>query len=1039
MALKFRIFGKQFGFGIAETMLSMAMGAILIGGGVSYFGHVSTTTASSSVLQDRTSRVTESLNRTAQNVQVSDPVLYAAPDQLMTASVDGAGNKVMTRWVKASNAYYQQTWSGYTGSYMPDPGLWISTGVPSASAPNGDGTQTTMTLIADMSATGTPIFAYSGATGNVIDTSVAPLTTAAGNTNQVKLVNISLAAATVAPQFYANSTSAAPRNTSAGVSDGTVVAPICPAVSFTAASTPTQPELTWTAVPGATSYVIYRNATVAATPADPTTTWKDTANPAGVTDSTTYRVLAKAADGTTSDSCRPLVWRPQIGQPVLKASTVVPSVAAAAGWTGSPLTGPRISLAWDAVTGTSGYELLYREVNVANGAPIGTGAFTNVQVALGQLSYNFDTGGWGRRYEWYLRANARSGQSSESRSIQFLTHPAAPVSSSITAAYADNVNGTNTLTWPAVSTAVRYEVWRYNAGNSGAATLAGSTTSLTFTDTVPYGTNYTYYVVAVNSGPRGTDAAGADVTADRASPTPESAASSKPVLATQLQYPPIPVMAPMSLAPGSTRDFTGTNHLEWAAAASATGYLAQRYTVGAGTPTCITGACATNSGGTTATSLDDPQAAGTQFLYAVIAYNATGVSKTYSLKATLTQAPPAPPLTVTRAPDLSNDSADFSSSQTIDVNQASADRYCTSSTCTYELDKDGASMGTFNHAQTGSSINWNNMANAQGATLNYTVKAKNAALTNGGWSTTTSKIVLTYPGPFAWGQSLGDANGWGQTRFRVNLVSTDTSGSSTGIQNGYETLWYGASGGATWFDFSRTTASSHEGISSDPNEGLPGGGVPYGAYGGGNANHWTLIASPGTIYRHDVVAHAANGLARGVTTNNFWTPPDVPYTGTTMITCSGNQYSDQNTATWNWPNHHIGTRLIAFNHGVLFGDYSGTSIIGMQWYQGQGPTDTNWTYLNWWDGSPDIPHGPGQGYYYGVNNGERIWNNINGGPNSTILWQSIQAYATFNSGCGPYGGYWWDLYEPTWACYGYVPGQPCYANNPWNRPQWHTF
>jgi hypothetical protein len=335
------------------------------------------------------------------------------------------------------------------------------------------------------------------------------------------------------------------------------------------------------------------------------------------------------------------------------------------------------------------------------------------------------------------------------------------------------------------------------------------------------------------------------------------------------------------------------------------------------------------------------------------------------------------------------------------------------------------------------------MANPQGATIDYRIRSKNAAVTNGGWSDTASAIVNTYPGPFATGQSLGDVNGWGQSRLRVNLVNSDTSGTSTGIQNGYTTLWFGASNGATWFDYSRTTASNQEALHWDPNYGLPGGGTPYGSRGGGGSGNWTLIASPGTLYRHDVVAHAANGLARGVTTGNYWTPPDIPAYGTTMITCSGNQYSNQSTAYWDFPNHYIGARLIAFEKVSRYGSFSGTSVIGMSAYKGQWWTDTSWTYLYWNAPNPNwnsgLANGPGQGYYFGVNNGFRLWNNIDGGPNSTILYQSIQALATFNSGCGPYGGRWYDMWEPTWACYGYVPGQPCQANNPWNRPQWSSY
>lgn len=1047
MALKFKILGKQFGFGIAEAMLSMAVGAAVIGGGVSYFGEVSQTAATSTVLQEKTSRVTDALNRTAQNVQVSDPVLYATPDQLMTASVDGDGNKVMTRWLKSGTAYYQQTWTGYTGSYMPDPGLWIDPSVPAGAAPNGDGKQTTMTLISNIAPTTAAAFSYVGATGNTIDASVAPLTTTAGNTNQIKLVNINLAANTVvssdgAQQFYANSTSAAPRNTAAGVSDGTVVAPICPATSFTAASTPTQPELTWTEVPGAASYIIYRNSAVVATPNATTTTWKDVSNPAGVSDSTTYRVLAQSSSGATSDSCRPAVWRPQIGMPVLINSTVQPADPDPSAWNSTTLTAPRMVFNWNAVTGASGYQLLYREVDPVTGNPLGSGAYTNIVLDASTLSYTWDGAGWGKRYEWYLKADARSGQSSESRHTQILAHPTAPKGTTVKASYLDDTRGTNDLSWTAVSTATRYDVWRYTAGTSGAATLVGSTTGLSIKDTVPYGSNYTYYIASRNSGPRGTDAAGNDVTADRSSPSPESAAAAanKSSKVTQLQYPPIPTVAPMGTAAANTRDYDGTNRIIWNPATSATGYKVGRFAVSNAALTCLTGAdCNINSGGTTATQLDDAAAKGSQYDYAVLAYNATGMSRSFSAKARLTQRPAAQTLTVTRTPDLTNDSSSFTAVQNADGGNTGADLYCTSSTCSYDLLRDGAVVTTTNHSQSGAALAYNNVYNPPGSTMDYRIRAKNAAITNGGYSDTVSTKVDTYPGNFATGQSLGDYWGNQRSRFRVNMVNSDINGSSTGIQNGYTTLWYGASAGATWFEFARSVDSSAEGRSGDPNLGLPDRSWYYGTYQGGGANNWTIIASPGTAYHWDIRAHAPNGLSRNITTEIFWTPPDVPFEGTTIVTCSGNRWTDQNSAYWDWPDHYIGARMIANNHRVLYGNFTGTSYIGFAQYKGGARADTSWQYVNWFDGSPDLNSGPGQGYYYGVTNGFHVWTDINGSLNSTIIEQSMTSLATFGRGCGPYGGRWWDLWEPTDACYGYQPGQPCEANNPWNRPQWRSF
>jgi hypothetical protein len=1050
---------KQRGFGIAETLLGLALGFVAVVSGTQFMSSTLEATSTASVVQNRTSMIAEALNRTSQNIQVADPILYAGYDELMTKSVDGSGATVMTRFVKSGGAYYHQTWTGFTGSYAPAPGLWNAPTTLSAAAPNGDGKQTSTLLASDLvngldlgaEDPAKEIFNYHGSDGALIDVSI-PATSTAGNTGAIKLVDVTLAATTEAPSFFQNQTSAAPRNMSAGVTDGTIVAPVCPVVSFGAASTAAQPILNWTTVPGAASYDIYRNATVAANivvaGGAASGTWKDTANAAAGSDSTTYRVVAKTAAGVASDSCRPAVWRPQIGLPVLVNSTVLPGGVAASGWNGSPLTTPRIVLNWKAVPGASGYQLLYREVNPMTGAQIGSGAYTNIPLDVSVLTYSWDGGGFGKRYEWYLKADARSGQSSESRHIQILTHPSAPATTTVKATYDTQTDGKNVLTWTAASTVSGYDIWRYNAGSTGTAVLRSRTAALSYSDPAPYGSNFTYYIGARNSGPRGTDAAGNDIVEDRSSPSPESAASAanKSDKVTQLQYPPIPTVAPLGAAATNTRDYDNVNRIIWAPAASATGYKVGRFTIGGAALTCLTGTnCNTNSGGTAATQIDDPAGDATQFDYAVVAYNATGMSKAFSAKARLTQRPGPQTLTVTSAPTLSDDTADFQGIQNADAGNPAADKFCTPSTCSYNLILNGTEITWKPHSQSGVPVTFLNWGNAPGSTNKYQFRSKNAAITNNGYSDMPgASVVNTYPGPFATGQSLGDANGWGQTRFRAHLTNTDTSGSSNGIQNGYTTLWFGASSGATWFDYARRTASNKEATSWDANLGLPAPVVKYGSRSGGQSGWWTLVAAPGTLYYHDVIAHAANGLARPVTTGTYWTPPDIPRYGTTMIVCSGNTYSNQTTARNDFPGHFIGARLIAFDKTPLYGDYSGSSIIGMSMYKGQGWwTDTSWTYLEWWRANPNwssgLASGPGQGYYYGVNSGFRLWNNINGGPNSTILYQSIQALATFNAGCGPYGGRWYDMWEPTWACYGYVPGKPCAANNPWNRPQWRAY
>jgi hypothetical protein len=1070
------------------VLAAIGIAALISVGGTIIYVNANNSHQQATALESKKSTISDTMNRTSQAVQVADPILFAKGDELVVQRKDATGNITRTRWVKKGTTLYQQQWSGISNDY-PATTQWIAETTMQGTAPNGDGTQTSTKVLTDV--TQAILYKYF----DKDEVAIQPTGAAVANPLDIRRVDVELQANAIsgkAASSVVNETKVAVRNGDGGFSDGSVGAPTCPAVTFDAASA-AAPKLNWGVIAGVTSYEIRRNdiavTTVTVPAASATGTWTDTAATPGV--AINYQVLGKDATGTLSQSCRTVTWRVQVAAPVLKDATVLPKGTEASAWSTAPdnlLETPRVSLKWSAVPGATGYQILYRLLTSA-GAPT-TPDFqqlTGTTLPATTTSFIWDGCSWGARYEFFVQATSKGAGSSDSRHIQILTHPKTPSNVDVSPAYGTGanktVNGFNNLSWDASVTAARYEVWRYDAGSSGAASLAGTTTGTTFTDTVPYGSTYTYYVAAKNFGPRGTDAAGVDVSAFRSSPNPESSVddtspgavgvsfrdnagaattnasavyrgnatvttsrasvamavdpnSPKPKVVSQLQYPPIPAVTAPSLSGFATRDLDGSNRIVWAAAKSATGYQVRRFTASGSSSKCLTSTACAASGGITATSYTDPAAEGTRFDYGVIAYNATGLSVQVSAGVELIQRPAAPPLNVTAAPSLSTPSASFSSTANADAGQPLADRFCTYDDCKYRVLRNGVVQGSINHLTTGQTINFNDYKNPEGQTLTWTIQAKNGALTNGGWSDTTAKVVNTYPGDFGISNWLGDANGNQEQRFKVDLTNTDTSGSSVAAQQaGHTSTAWGNSVGASTMRM-RRVPGGNEATSWDSSTWLPSPGIPDVTAGPG-ANWWTGWAAPGTTYFHELTATAPNGLQRKKNSNILRTPPDLPIHGTTIITCS-----KPTRTAWAKAGHVQGVRLQDFQYWPRYGGYSRTNVMGLTWWQGQSWATATGTEGNWYPGQAqsDWINGPGYQYYYGQTNGFDITTVGQAGHgNSITIRQSITAWDSFYDGCSWDGARWWDLWEPTYACYGYTPGQPtCTANNPWNRPQWRT-
>lgn len=1092
---------KDAGVGLVDALIGLGLAAIIIGVPVLYFTTVSTTAAGNASIQNQNTAISEALDRTVANIQASDTILHAGPDELVVRSTEveaGQPDKpVVTRWVVNGATLYRQTWIG------------AGTGPTEAAAYNRSTPVTdsavTATVVKDLKLTA-GLFSYTDKDGAGLDVAVpsSPLTETARTspadgktTYDIALVNIALTAGTSVngtgkTGTVEAKTSAAPRSVSGKAVDAAITATDCPAVTVTTDGSG-KPVVTWKTLPGYTSYQISRNsvkaATVGTAAVEAQKTWTDSGFAPSPAEEVQYRVLAlDSAGAVASLACTPKTWAAQIQAPVFKNSAVLPDAAEARDWTDGPdgslaLKKPLIVIRWDAVPGVTGYELKYRELDAATGNPLTTGfAVAAPELSPTATSFTWDEGGWGRSYEWFIKANAGSGkaQSAESARITTLTHPPAPQNVDVAPEYGTDADrltmGVNVITWSGVPNATKYAVWKYNNGSTGAVTLLATVDGSvrTYSDKAPYGTTTTYYVAALNNGPRGNTSGEASSANPEAGVTAATGvmpvsyrapASTGPVFTTatyrgvqaplmqpavstpvdpapkpvsQLQYPPVPDVADVSAAAGQTRDLDGANRIVWAPTLSATGYQVAKFSLG-GAKTCLTDVCGTApSGGTTETSLTDPAAKGTQQDYAVKAVNPTGVSVDFSAKVRLTQRPAAPAMTTVRIPSLQDRTADFTVVQNADAGNTGAERFCTPETCEYQLTKNGLAVATYDHTQSGTQMPFSRADSPDGSTTTFTAKSRNSAITNSGYSDPAVQTVKTYPGAFGVNQWLGDRYGNARERFIVDLVSADVIGSSsTNGTAGKTTVAWGPSAGASSMEMERIPVAN-ERTSTNTSLGLPfPGGVDV-TFGAGS-NLWSGWAAPGATYRHTLVAKAANGLTRTVTTGNIVTPADLPYHAKVIVTCSNDTWSNQTTAKYNHPDHYIGARMIDMNRAPLYGAWGGTSIWGLESRKGQANfTLTNGVWLEKWQGNPNTNAGPGNPYYYGVTSGFDIQNAGFGGPASARLRLTMTALATFNDGCGPYHGTWNQLSEPTWACYGYVPGQPCQTNSPWNRPQWRT-
>lgn len=1134
---------RDAGAGLVDAVIGVGLAAIIVGGPILYFTTMNNAAAGNASTQEQNTAISEALDRAVANIQASDTIKYAAPNELVTASTEveagKADNPVITRWVVNGGKLYQQVWSGDAGVAAYD-----RSSLPTAAA--GTANLDTRVSVENLQLDG-DLFTYTDRDGATLDVKApkAALTENARTnpadgkkTYDIALVNIDLKAGTTSnggkTGVVENKTSAAPRSVS-GKADTATPSAACAAVRVDT-NAAGKPVITWSTLPGYTSYAVFRNATqvgtVTAAASDAQKSFTDATVTPGPVEVINYRVQPRNADGTLGASaCTPKPWSPQIAAPAFKNSAVLPSADEAHEWTDGTdgalgLKKPRIVLKWGAVPGATSYDLKYRELDPATGNPLTT-AFNSAAAGLPAASTTFtwDEGGWGAEYEWYIKANAGAGQgqSAESAHITTLTHPAAPQNVDVTPQYGKGsdrlTKGNNVITWSASATAVEYDIWRYNSGSSGAVTRLATIPAAsprTYTDTVPYGTTWTYYVAAVNDGPRGTASGKASSANPEAGVTAATgtmptvsyrepaggavmstmafagnttqvvlAAVSQPNVRpapqpqTQLQYPPIPVES-------SSRDYDGYNHFDWQPALSATGYQVARFDYNTGAKTCLTASCSDSNGtngtggGTTATAFDDKGVPrGSKYNYAAQAYNATGLSVQLSAVESITQRPAAPALTVTRTPNATDNTTDFQIVQNADAGNTGTNRFCTKDTCEYELNKTVTTPATTtstvavaDHTQSGALQSFKKAASPEGYTTTFTARSKNEAVTNNGYSDTSSVKVDTLPGAFWVAPTLGDIN-WNQA-YRVKLDKVNMEGPAD--SNNATTVRWGPSSGAASISYTRRALSGdvvNASLGLSPSS-APSGTVRSGAQGAGDDT-----ATPGAAYAYDVTATGVNGKTRKITTNPIITPAAISKTGTLQVTCAGrddrafteaqirpggNYYAG--VMSQPYYGQKISSKLIrsdpngswTFDATPSYGRYKNTDYTGI--VNGSGTTantyystGSNYTMTGQWTPAKgDFSSGNGYTYRMGLKNGFQVvtegadfWlPDASGkyatytGNTSYALVAYIESIGTFqfNNNCAPFNSSGPDMTEPFTPCYSFDGSAACDRRDYATRPHW---
>ena len=297
--------------------------------------------------------------------------------------------------------------------------------------------------------------------------------------------------------------------------------PAAPVVKLGNSATSGKPVLTWNAVPGATSYKVYRAASKSGAYSLLGTVTATSYTNTGAKEGTTYYYKVKAANGAGESAYSNVVSGKVVVTPKPAAPVVKIGHSAASG---KPM------LTWNAVSGATSYKV-YRAAS-QNGTYSLLGTVTTT-------SYTNTGAKAGTTYWYKVKAVNSAGESPYSNVVSGKVKSVTPKPSAPVVKIGNSASsGKPMLTWNAVSGATSYKVYRATSQN-GTYSLLGTVTATSYINTgAKDGVTYYYKVKAVNSA--GESAYSNTVSGQSKSVTPKpsapvvkighSATSGKPML-----------------------------------------------------------------------------------------------------------------------------------------------------------------------------------------------------------------------------------------------------------------------------------------------------------------------------------------------------------------------------------------------------------------------------------------------------------------------------------------------------------------------------
>ena len=258
--------------------------------------------------------------------------------------------------------------------------------------------------------------------------------------------------------------------------------PAAPVVKLGNSATSGKSVLTWNAVPGATSYKVYRATSKSGTYSLLGTVTTTSYTNTGAKEGTTYYYKVKAANGAGESAYSNVVS----GKVVVTPKPAAPVVKI-----GNSSTSGKPMLTWNAVSGATSYKV-YRATSKS-----GTYSLLGTVTAT---SYTNTGAKAGTTYYYKVKAVNSAGESAYSNVVSGKVKSVTPkLSAPVVKIGHSASSGKPMLTWNAVSGATSYKVYRATSQN-GTYSLLGTVTATSYTNTgAKAGTTYYYKVKAVNS------------------------------------------------------------------------------------------------------------------------------------------------------------------------------------------------------------------------------------------------------------------------------------------------------------------------------------------------------------------------------------------------------------------------------------------------------------------------------------------------------------------------------------------------------------